>query len=651
MGLSKKPGSATAHDSLLGRLANNAHPISAITNLIATLATVDESILNHSADITSIKQGKMEVVLNVAYLKSSTKADNGMLFRTMGYYSTNDGGNAEYKIVSETDLTPDDGLCILLNNGLYAELIIDERINFRQLGGIDLRDNNYVPIDNSSILTKYINYLSINPSAKLYIPSGIWNFNEFLLNPESGFKIYGDKCFPQNVYSLNGTIIAAYTNNQQHVWKIGGKADYTLETTGVFNFELRDVMFTTATFNNTEAVTGYNTVTKAVLYLDNAYTSIIGDIIFQYIRGTALAIRSCWEIYFGILNFRSVLGHDTPVLLFDTIQSHVATANISALEFKSLMFEAVSGDMIKFADNNASMGNRIHYINIEDSKKNTADGTTGEATEALTYTHKAIFSFEGDTTQLQIGDINIQHFGRFYQAYNSVNYITDRFFYFNTTRNVIIEVNNISLLSNSQKQSYLIYGVAGTVFSRRNRIRVNSISEQNEISTNRQTTDMNGCCVPSIEQHSFISGINKMVLTEVHPIIGAKPFYKIIYMDENVPNYIVSDSGIISNVWKMGIRRTSANALLGHIYTLNTFDFMIRFKMASGQTIKIAMTGTIGGTPGQYRELYSGTGTGNWQVVTLINPFDNETIVTVNDVSTGNYAIFDYILMLQKTRA
>ena len=66
----------------------------------------------------------------VADMKASTNLENGDYARTGGYYSMNDGGGSLYKIGSSQ---PSDHY-ETLDNGLYAELIVDSAMNVLQFG-------------------------------------------------------------------------------------------------------------------------------------------------------------------------------------------------------------------------------------------------------------------------------------------------------------------------------------------------------------------------------------------------------------------------------------------------------------------------------------------------------------------------------------
>lgn len=86
---------------------------------------------------------------NVSDMKSSS-LKLGDIVTTLGYYSINDGGGSTY-IISDEDLTVDNGSVIALNNGYKAIMIIEnDTINIKQFGakGDGISDDT-TPIQNA----------------------------------------------------------------------------------------------------------------------------------------------------------------------------------------------------------------------------------------------------------------------------------------------------------------------------------------------------------------------------------------------------------------------------------------------------------------------------------------------------------------------
>ena len=72
-----------------------------------------------------LKINSILTFINVEEMKKSNNLIVGSSARTMGYYTLNDGGGSLYRIIENNNLANDSSY-ILLNNGLVAELIIEE---------------------------------------------------------------------------------------------------------------------------------------------------------------------------------------------------------------------------------------------------------------------------------------------------------------------------------------------------------------------------------------------------------------------------------------------------------------------------------------------------------------------------------------------
>ena len=84
--------------------------------------------INVDGESVEAKLGKKPYYYNtVADMKADTKLKAGDMVVTLGYYKANDGGGAEYKIVSG-NYTDDGGSIHKLTNGLFAELINNDYI-------------------------------------------------------------------------------------------------------------------------------------------------------------------------------------------------------------------------------------------------------------------------------------------------------------------------------------------------------------------------------------------------------------------------------------------------------------------------------------------------------------------------------------------
>lgn len=140
------------------------------------------------AEATGIRLNKKVTFYNTVALMIADAANLkvGDTIQTLGYYSVNDGGGAEYKIVSARD---NNHYYENISNNLFAELVIGDGINVKQLGAYG--DNTHDDI--VAIQTAFD--LNIN---RIIIPTGVYLISD-TINIErggliSGFVIDGDNC-------------------------------------------------------------------------------------------------------------------------------------------------------------------------------------------------------------------------------------------------------------------------------------------------------------------------------------------------------------------------------------------------------------------------------------------------------------------------
>lgn len=139
---------------------------------------------------TDIKK-KVYYYNSVADMKADTKLKAGDMAITLGYYEPNDGGNGEYVIVDDDTLVDDGGSIHVLNNDLYAKLIIkDGIINIHQFGakGNEVNDDydaiinvlNYIKSNETKTETK--SYLTLNFLPKTYYLGNVVEYDEYIDN-------------------------------------------------------------------------------------------------------------------------------------------------------------------------------------------------------------------------------------------------------------------------------------------------------------------------------------------------------------------------------------------------------------------------------------------------------------------------------------
>ena len=372
-----------------------------------TATDIEGALQEAGSQIKKIASEKIYQFDSVASMKAY-RLKAGEVCETLGYYSSNDGGGGKYYIVDDNTLIDDGGSIHDLDNGLKAKLVIvNNQINFKQLGAKASPTINCKPY-----MDTYINMCNKDKiTYKLYIPVGNWYFSETIIYRKEGVNIAGEPIFPGR--GMGGTMIFPYTDNQSYIWKVGGDADVSDTSTYspenlMCNITMKNFTFSTTT------TSGSLGVTNALLYLDLIMYCNFDQLYFYQFRGTGLTIRSSWELNFGVVNFRNQRNNEDewgkPCMLFANVREikNIA-ANISAVEFQSLMFEGVSGDYMYSEPYSGFSHNSMVNINIEhgfDRASVTATETSFSSGEDIS-SYIPLGVIRGMYRFLVLGNINI----------------------------------------------------------------------------------------------------------------------------------------------------------------------------------------------------------------------------------------------------
>ena len=172
---------------------------------------VDNLTSNDSSKVLSAKQGKVLKDLvdkkpyyfdTVADMKAGNLSAGDMAI-TKGYYSANDGGGAEYNIVSTTSNYSE-----TLNNNLKAELIFNDNINVKQFGAKGDGTNDDTLLIQTAIDTIRninLNKISETDLYTLTIPTGTYKITDTVeLSPLVKIRTSGSVTI--NSYSLGSAL-------------------------------------------------------------------------------------------------------------------------------------------------------------------------------------------------------------------------------------------------------------------------------------------------------------------------------------------------------------------------------------------------------------------------------------------------------------
>lgn len=328
-------------------------------------------------------------------MRNDAKLKSGDMAITLGYYFKNDGGAGEYLIRErKSNDIDDEGSIHILNNNFVAELVIkDNTINIKQLGARPQDENNN-KYDIVPYLQKYINILDERKNRiRLHIPSGIWYCSGYKITRKDGFDIYGDFGFCIN--RADGTVITSLYNNQEYILQIGD-SDKKVQ-----NWNLENIIFSSADFSFRQDLNCFvyntstlKTITGQVLRLLYAVFGKTDNLFFLYIKGRAFKMASCWEIYFGLMNFRHVSALNSSIFCIGTVDKTLdENANITACTFEKMMFEAVHGDLIEAERACVFGNNHFGVINFEDYRLTSVAGETFQYT---TYTDEILETFDDE---------------------------------------------------------------------------------------------------------------------------------------------------------------------------------------------------------------------------------------------------------------
>ena len=264
------------------------------------------NLLNNYAGLIKVYDTFIDLV-------ADTTLSNGQKVKTLGYYEINDNGGAEYYI---TTTEPQTGYYEEISTGIYASILLNDRINFKQLGAKTYEED--PTFDNKNIIDKYVSICNAyDKTFELFIPGGRWCFSATLINRPKGVRIVGDKTWAYD--DIYGSAIIPLNDNQQYVWKLGGIQDYTDYSTSISVSQMVKSCFIDglcfSTMNGADD-TRYS-VSQGTFIIDRCEMSAFDNLYFWRIKGNGLVITSSWELDFGLLSIRQHQNPLTYSLLFD----------------------------------------------------------------------------------------------------------------------------------------------------------------------------------------------------------------------------------------------------------------------------------------------------------------------------------------------
>ena len=200
-----------------------------------------------------------KVYETVANMKADVELTEGKLVQTEGYWSKTYGGGAYYDIVSITSLAVDDGKCIQLDNGLYAELhVINDTVTVNQFGAYGDGEHDDATSIQTALNSKYRNIYFESEEYKICNDIRIQNNDIYLLGNNSTIfyeddMIWGDD-FVIRIAGTSSEVVKNITidnlNIESRDTGISDKALRFIKMFYVENIELTNCDFLTPEIEN-----------------------------------------------------------------------------------------------------------------------------------------------------------------------------------------------------------------------------------------------------------------------------------------------------------------------------------------------------------------------------------------------------------------
>ena len=207
-----------------------------------------ENLLNDTAHLTKSYDTYTDMIAD------SEHFTNGLRLKTLGYYTINDGGGADYYVSNEMN---NNVYQEELSNSLYLNLIIkNNNLNLKTIG---LKEDEN---DQSSIFNKAIDFVNQNIRINIIVPKGTYNINEDLHTIVAGVSIIGEKC-GNGVTEERATLMDNRTSENYLI-------SYT-STDGTLGGNIENISF----YDNI----GTN---KCIYLRNNGYSSMLKNLIFSY---------------------------------------------------------------------------------------------------------------------------------------------------------------------------------------------------------------------------------------------------------------------------------------------------------------------------------------------------------------------------------
>lgn len=375
---------------------------------------------------------------SIAELKK-TKFALGTIVLVKSYYG--DNFCPHWRIITNQE----SAITEKLDNGRYAELLYDDKINVEWLGA----RNSYNTENKIYDTTPYLKIIA-NLGSSAFIPPGWWACSYYQFRTQNSFKIIG--CNEQPYFNgenytpnITSSVLFPYNIGQDSVLHIGRN---TGEVRGVL---VRNIQFITncMEYNENGKFVPTTSGAKCGLNLETVVFSKVRDLI---ITGTNLnaeygiRFNGC-ETYFDMIMFRrfGLMGSNVKCA-FHTYNRYAntdtgATAmSVSGLRYTNIAFEGVGCNHM----NLCGVDVHVQGVNVEFGYIRTTDGystynnmeqdfdSVVDFEADANYEPMGIFTVGGDTNGIIISDVTAQKMGTIlyngttYKAFDSIVLYTNK---------------------------------------------------------------------------------------------------------------------------------------------------------------------------------------------------------------------------------
>lgn len=532
----------------------------------------------------------------VADMKNATLT-NGMIVETLGYYSINDEGGSKYYIRTKTNNDViDESFIINISNTLVAELIIENKVNIKQLGAKSFDGTTKYDIKDK--IEVFRNYCISNlKKIELFIPSGIWYSSPVDIYGR-GIKIKGELSFNTGTALRYGTIITSFEDNQDYIFSIGNINNYS------DNSDVSNICFSTAEYDENYGIDSIKNIGIATVIFCNACYSTFDELYFTHINGCATKILNTWESHFKKLFYRDVRNVTGSIVLFATKDTTLTpVVSISACKFDYLMFEYTLGDLMQFETNCEFINNVIDTINFEDNniyEYNNRYTYYDDTNTGTSVTHNAIIKLLRQAQfECVVNNIVLNNFSVFYYTENGTNYCVDSVIRCQSSEQYLKSIiNNIHVIA-MRKDTSILYN--------NENINYNSDIIVNNIMVNNSKYRM----------LFTVKTFPKLVCNNLHDGMttgdyynGWKPFYLTVNKkDDNTTHGLINTDTTARNLLKLA---TLLQGNTSYIYS-ETDKMKIRAKIPNGVTATLKISCENDASSGTAELL----GTGSFKVYDL----------------------------------